>query len=102
MGIQDFFIRKSIFCLSFNFLNIMLEIRLSLLNIFLNFYLFVYLVVYLVRFNTNNKHDFLTYMLIPVFNFTTNICVIIVLIQFITMFTEEDGININNEDRKDF
>ena len=36
-----FFIRKSFFCLSFNFLN-KLDVRVRFLNIFLNFYLFIF------------------------------------------------------------
>ena len=53
------------------------------------------LIVYLVRFNTNNKRHFLTYILtrlpistFPFFN--------------LSIFTEEDGTTIYNEDRKDF
>ena len=69
------------------------------------------LIADLVRFNTNNKHHFLTYMITRVFNFTTYICFIIVLTvrsrsnsKFssfnLSMFTEEDGISINNETEK--
>ena len=38
---------------------------------FLTFISSFSLVVYIVRFNTNNKHHFLTYMLTRVFNTTT-------------------------------
>ena len=41
-------------------------------------------------------------MLTRVSNFTTYTCLIIVLIHLFSMFTEEDGNTINNEDRKEF
>ena len=40
--IHVFLYKKTIFCLSLNFLNIMPEIRLRFLNFFLNFYLFIF------------------------------------------------------------
>ena len=66
-------------------------------EIFLIFFLtlisFFSLIVYLVRFNTNTKRHFLT-MLTCVFNFT--------FLSFnLSMFTEEDGTTINNNDRKE-
>ena len=59
---------------------IMLEIRLRFSeHIFLNFYLFIFF-IYLVRFKTNNKRFFLTCMLTRVFNLTTYLSFIIVLV----------------------
>ena len=62
-----FFIRKPFFCLSLNFLDIMLEIRL---RFFLTFISLFSLIVYLVTFNTKNKLYFLTYILIRMSNST--------------------------------
>ena len=62
-----FFIRKSFFCVSLNFLNIMLEIRL---RFFLTFISLFSLIVYLIMFNTNNKLYFLTYTLTGMSNST--------------------------------
>ena len=77
--------RKPFFCLSLNFLNIMLQIRLRFSKYFLlNFYLFV-IFVYLVRFNTNNKSHFQTYMSTHVPN-----------------RTKHGGTTINNKNRKEF
>ena len=60
----DFLIRKPLFCLSLNFLNIILK---NQAEIFLTFSLtcisLFYLIIYLLKFNTNNKRLFLTYML---------------------------------------
>ena len=53
------------------------------------------LIVYLVRFNANNKRHFLTYMLTHVFISTFP--------SFnLSIFTEEDGTTIYNEDRNNF
>ena len=78
------FYKKTIFCLSLNFLNIMLEIRL---RFFLTFISLFSLIVYLIRFDINNRHHFLTYILTCVSNFTTYIGFIIVLIHRITIST---------------
>ena len=67
-SIHDFLHKKTTFCLSLNFLNIIREIFWDFRNIFLNFYVFIFF-VYLVRFNTNNKRHFLTYVLTRVSNY---------------------------------
>ena len=63
----------------------------------------MFLINYLVRFNTNNKRHFVTYFLTRVSDFTTYICFIIVSIHLIvnlSIFNDEDGTTINNEDGK--
>ena len=58
--LQVFLIGKRFFGLSFNFLNITLEIRLRFSEyFFLTFISLLFLILYLIRFNTNNKHHFL-------------------------------------------
>ena len=52
-GLHVFLIRKSFFCLSLNFLNVMLEIRLRFSFFFLNFYVFIFSNSLFNRFNTN-------------------------------------------------
>ena len=58
---------KTIFCVSLNFLKLILEIRL---RYFLTFISIFSLIVYLVTFNTNNKLHFLTYALTHIANST--------------------------------
>ena len=56
----SFFNRKTIFCLSLSFLNIMLEIKLRVfLLFFLTFISLFSLILYLIRVNTINKSHFL-------------------------------------------
>ena len=71
----------------------------NLVQIFLMFFstfisLFI-LIVHLVRFNTSNKRNFLTYML-------TRVSISTFLSFNLSMFTEENGTTINNENRKEF
>ena len=51
---------RTIFCLSLNFLQKVLQIRLVFSSYFFTFISLFSLIVYLVRFNTNNKHHFVT------------------------------------------
>ena len=57
--LPDFYIRKPFFCLSLSFLNLMAEIFFKIFVTLISLFSFT---VYLVRFNTNNKHHFLTYV----------------------------------------
>ena len=59
----QFFIRKPFFCLSLNFLNIMIEMQRFLRYNFLTFVSLFSLIVYLVRFDNKNKRHFLTFIL---------------------------------------
>ena len=68
--LPDFFIIKHFFCLSLSFLNLMAEIFFKIFVTLISLFSFT---VYLVRFNTNNKHHFLTYMLTCVSNSTFSI-----------------------------
>ena len=59
LDVHVFLIKESLFCLSLNFLNITLEMRLILSQYFLlNFISSFSLILYLIRFNTDNKRHF--------------------------------------------
>ena len=68
-SIHNFLYQKTIFLPEPQFSQQILEIFWDFLNIFLNFISLFSLIVYLVRFNTNNKRNFLTYVLTRVSNY---------------------------------
>ena len=72
----------------------MLEIKLRFLNIFPNFSLFIFFNC-LVRFNNNNKRHLLMFML-------TRVSILRFPSFNLSIFTEEVGTTINNEDRNEF
>ena len=79
LALHYFFITKPSFCLSLNFLKIMLRLGWDFQNIFVNFYLFFFF-----SFSTNNLRN----SAFPSFD--------------LSMFAEEEGTAINNEDRQEF